>query len=227
MANADWYPTRITDLIPWHSNFNIQAIATGVARGLTAAQVTQITADSAEVSVVVNYAELVDSFAQAVTAYKDVILAGSATEPMPPVPTPPAAVTLIVGALPGIEERTRIFASIIKAQPTYTAEIGELYGIVAPAVITPTTPSLTAQALTASQVRLTISKAGYDVLAIDSRRGGGAWEQIGVSQTAEYIDARAPLVAGQPEQREYRCQGMQNNARVGALSGIASAVTVP
>jgi hypothetical protein len=65
------------------------------------------------------------------------------------------------------------------------------------------------------------------VLAVDSRRGGGSWEPIGVSQTAEYIDARAPLVSGQPEQREYRVQGMENNARVGATSAIASAVTVP
>jgi hypothetical protein len=223
----DFYPTRIADLIPWHSNFNIQAIATGVARGLAAAQVTQITADSAEVSVVVNYVELVASFAQAVTAYKDVILAGSATEPMPPVPTPPAAITVPVGALPGIEARTRLFASIIRAQPTYTAQIGELYGIVVPAAASQKTPSLVAQALTVSQVRLKIAKAGFAVLAVDSRRGGGEWEPIGVSQTAVYIDARAPLTAGQPELREYRCQGLQYNARVGAMSGVVSAVTIP
>lgn len=45
--------------------------------------------------------------------------------------------------------------------------------------------------------------------------------------TAEYIDGRAPLVAGQPELREYRAQGMEQNARVGALSAVVSAVTVP
>ena len=45
--------------------------------------------------------------------------------------------------------------------------------------------------------------------------------------TAEYIDARPPLVAGQPELREYRAQGMENNAPVGALSAVVSAVTVP
>ena len=57
--------------------------------------------------------------------------------------------------------------------------------------------------------------------------GGGTWEQIGVWMTAECIDARAPLVAGRPEQREYRAQGMQNNERVGAPSAVVSVVTVP
>ncbi len=44
---------------------------------------------------------------------------------------------------------------------------------------------------------------------------------------AKIIDNTAPLVAGQPEQREYRVQGIENNVRVGALSGIVSVVTVP
>lgn len=44
---------------------------------------------------------------------------------------------------------------------------------------------------------------------------------------AECFDTRAPLVAGAPEVREYRVQGMENNARVGATSAVAKAVTVP
>jgi hypothetical protein len=55
--------------------------------------------------------------------------------------------------------------------------------------------------------------------------GGGS--PLKISQTVEFIDSRAPLTPGQPEQREYRVQGMENNARVGATSAIASAVTVP
>ena len=65
------------------------------------------------------------------------------------------------------------------------------------------------------------------MLAVDSRRGGGGWEQIGVSQTDEYIDTRAPLSAGDPEVREYRVQGMENNARVGANSEVSTVSTVP
>ncbi|MFN8138850.1 MAG: hypothetical protein U0R49_03515 [Fimbriimonadales bacterium] len=37
----------------------------------------------------------------------------------------------------------------------------------------------------------------------------------------------SPRVTGQPETREYRCQGMEANARVGNLSATVSAVTTP
>lgn len=57
--------------------------------------------------------------------------------------------------------------------------------------------------------------------------GGGAFAQIGIVQTANFTDTTAPLVAGQPEQREYRVQGMLNNARMGGLSATVSTVTVP
>ena len=56
---------------------------------------------------------------------------------------------------------------------------------------------------------------------------GGAWEQIGVSMVDEFIDTRAPLVAGAPEVREYRVQGMENNARVGPNSEVSTVSTVP
>jgi hypothetical protein len=53
------------------------------------------------------------------------------------------------------------------------------------------------------------------------------WEQVGFSQRAVYLDTRPPLVAGQPEQREYRVQGSVKNSRTGSLSDVASVVTVP
>lgn len=230
MANADWYPIKIADRIPWHANFNTQCAASGLTHGLIASQISQIAIDNTVVAGCINYAEQVVAFAQAVTEWRNLLLSGPNGTALPPVPTVPATFTYPAGppsALASIEFRTRQYAALIKASVGYTAEIGEQYGIIAPDVVTPTTPSLQAFALTASQVRLAINKAGYDVLAVDSKRGAGTWEQIGISQTAEYIDARAPMVAGQPEQREYRVQGMQNNARVGATSAIVSAVTVP
>ena len=44
------------------------------------------------------------------------------------------------------------------------------------------------------------------------------------------VDVRSVTVTrieGQPEQREYRAQGMQGNQRIGALSPVVNAVTVP
>jgi len=55
----DWYPVKIADRIPWYSNFNAQAVASGTSHGLIAAQVTQITAEAAYVTAIVNWLEAV------------------------------------------------------------------------------------------------------------------------------------------------------------------------
>jgi hypothetical protein len=224
---ADWYPKAFAARIPWHIQFNTQSIATGVVHGLTAGIVTQIGKDATNVQVVLAAAEEVDNLGQAMTEFKDIMLDGSADAELPPTPEDTAKLILAIGSLPGIQARTRLYAAMIKASVGYTAEIGEAYGIVPPAAAAPGTPGLVAHALAASEVSLSISKAGYDVLAIDSRRGGGGWEQIGVSLTATFVDTRDPLVGGAPEQREYRAQGMEGNARVGALSPVVTAVTTP
>ena len=224
---ADFYPDRFADRMAWHANFAIQASASGTTYGLVAGQVTQIGVDAGSVGSMVMYAEQVAAFAQAYTAWKDLMFDATIGTPFDAAPAPPEALTLAGPALPAIIARTRMYAGIIKAAPLYTPEAGELYGITPPTPAAPSVPDLKATALTQSQVELKVTKAGYAVLAIDSRRGGGAWEQIGVSMTATYIDARAPLATGEPEVREYRAQGMENNQRVGALSSVVSAVTVP
>lgn len=227
MANSDWYPTRASDLVAWHANFAVEAAATGATLGLTAGNLTQIPVDSTNVALVVNYSEAVDAFRQEVTAFKNNVLNGDPLAAMPVAPVAPATLAPGVGSLPGIQARTRDFAARIKASANYTTAIGEAYGIVAPSGSGFGTPTVVGAAQIGSQVKLKIGKAGYSVLAVDSRRGGGGWEQIGVSQTATFTDSRAPLAAGQPEQREYRVQGLVNNARDGSPSDIATVVTVP
>lgn len=224
---ADWYPVRQADRVAWHANFSAQALLTGTNFGLSAGQITQIGVDAENVALIVNYAEAVSTFAQGFTAWKDLVFEATIGTPYDSPPMPPFELELAVGALPAIIARTRLYAGVVRAAPAYTPEIGEHYGIVGSTPAPPANPEAKATALTQSQIELKIAKAGYAVLAVDSRRGGGGWEQIGVSMTATYVDNRAPLVEGEPEVREYRVQGMENNARVGALSPIASAVTVP
>ncbi len=224
---TDWYPRSLADRIPWHANFAAQAAASGVARGLTALQATQIGLDSTAVAQLVNYSEAVDAFKEAVTAFRDAYLDGIATALVPPAPAAPATPLLALGTLPGIEARTRQYAGILKANPLYTATVGEAYGIAPSAPSGPTVPALKAAPLTQSQVSLKVAKGGYEVVAVEGKRGAGAWEFVGVAMTTTYVDARPPLVAGQPEVREYRAQGMEDNLRVGAFSEIVSAVTTP
>lgn len=223
----DWYPRQQDDLGVWHANFAAKAGATGLAHGLTAPQVAQIQADATAVAAILAFILQADAFAQAATAWKTLMFLGRAglqqVEPPAPV-TPP---DLPDEHLPAIMARTRQYAAIVRASENYSRAVGESFGIVPVQDADPTTPRIRALALTQSQVELGIVKKGYTLAAIDSRRGGGSWEPIGVSMTRTFIDTRAPLVAGQPEVREYRAQGMRRNNRVGALSMVVSAVTNP
>jgi len=226
MAAQHWYPTRTSELPAWHTNFKTEATASGTTLGLTAGN-AQISLDGTAVAQVINYAEAVDAFRQEVTAFKDNLLEGDPLGPVPTEPAAPANITLADGTLPGIEARTRSFAAIIKASPNYTTAVGEAYGIVGSGGALATPELKAAASPGTSHVTLKIAKGGYSVIAIDMRRGGGDWTQIGVSQTATFSDTTAALVAGQPETREYRAQGMVQNARVGDLSTVVSVVTIP
>lgn len=226
MTINDWYPKRLTDLIPWHANFATEAAANGSTLNLTAGALAQIPIDRDNVALVVNYSDAVNAFALEVTAFRDSMLRGDPLGPLPTAPVAPATLVLAVGSLPGIEARTRDFAARIKAAAAYTPAIGAAYGIVGAA--SPFgTPTLTLTPVLGSEVKIKIGKAGYSVLVVDSRRNGGAWEQIGISQTAVFVDARPPLTVGQPEQREYRAQGMVQNSRDGSPSDVAVIVTTP
>jgi len=228
MVNSgDWYPNRLAELDTWHANFNAQATATGTTYGLAAGDVTQIAADAAFISSLLIFDEEIRAFTQAWTAYRNAIMRGDPNGPLPPFPTLPGTPDAPVGGLPGIEARTRAYAKVIRADLDYSPAVGENYGLVAPEPSGLETPSLTPTAVQGStDVSLKIFKGGYSVVAIDMRRGGGAWSQIGVAQTATYVDTTAPDVPGQPEQREYRAQGMVNNVRTGDVSPTVSIVTM-
>lgn len=225
----DWYKKKLSELDSWHTAYAAQCAATGTIHGLSAGAVTQAGADAQMVSLLVDFDEQIRGYLQAWTEYRDAILRGDPNAPMPVLPTPPTlALPPLVTFMPGIEARTRGDANIIKADPDYTQAVGEDYGIVAPVGTGPVTPSLRATAIAGtSHVSLAIAKGGYAVVAIDRRLAGGVFAQIGVSQTATFVDTTPPSVPGQPEVVEYRAQGMVSNQRVGDLSPTVSVVTVP
>lgn len=223
---ADWYPNREDELIAWHAAFSAAVSGYAAALGLAPAVVTQVSADAGAVAAVINYLQQAKNFTAEVVAFKDQVLHGQLNTPAPPLPNVPAVVSMPLGWLPNLEARTRQLANQIKSNGAYTAQMGQDMGIVGS---TPPTGqvSVTATALTQSQVDVRVLKAGYAVVVVDSRRGGGAWEQLAVLTTASYVDNRPPLTPGQPEQRDYRAQGYVNNARTGPMSAVVSVVTVP
>lgn len=228
MHNPDYYPIKLADKGPWHGNFSAKATLTGTLYGLSAAQVTQAAVDAEVVRLLINHNEQVDAFSKALTAFMRRMLRGKPTDPAGQPPTPPAALILPPGGLAAIEARTRQYAGIIKASSAYNKGVGEGYGIVAPERGELATPRIrSARALTNSMIELKVRKPGYRAAVVDCRRGDGDWEQVAFMTTAVWIDTRPPLVPGQPEVREYRCQGYAGNRRVGDFSQVVSIVTVP
>lgn len=225
----EWYPPRLAARIPWHANYKTETAASGTTYGMTAGEVTQAGTDADAVPLAVNYAEAVVAFAQEVTEWRDIVLEGDPLALFPPVPAAPSAPTFVITAKPGIEKRTRQFAGQNKASATYTQAVGEAYGIVAPVGVTPVFPKIDKATAVpgSSNVALDLFKGSYDLVAVDMQRGGSGWTQIGLSQQELFTDTTPALVAGQPEQRNYRVQGVKNNVREGDLSPTVSVVTVP
>lgn len=224
---ADWYPRQLGALASWHANFSTQASTNGTTLGLIAAQVTQIGVDSDNVATLVNASAAANDFAAAMTAFRETMLSRTPNLPLPTAPAPPTIVALPLGSLASIEARTRDYANIIKSAPAYTNDDGVLYGIVSSSAVLGTPEIVSALAQAGSIVDVRIAKGGYSVLAVDSRRNGGAWEQIGISQVSLFSDTRTPLTPGEAEVREYRVQGMLGNSRTGPVSDVASASTIP
>lgn len=225
---ADWYPGTDAALVVWHNTFatevsNYLATFTGV---LTAGIVTQVGVNRDMVGMVVNAADEAKNYMTEMVAYKNLILSGEGLEGGGDVdiavPTIPDVLVPAVGAIHDIEGYTRALVAQIKAHPSYNPSVGAAMGIVS-TIPSASTPSVVATTLTQYQVQLAITKAGNSIIAIDAKRGAEPWAELIRVGNSPYIDNRPPAVANTPELREYRVQGVENNVRVGAVSGIVSA----
>ncbi|MBI5705948.1 MAG: hypothetical protein HZC36_03040 [Armatimonadetes bacterium] len=67
-----------------------------------------------------------------------------------------------------------------------------------------------------------------DQVIISSHRAAEVtWTLLATDRFSPYPDARAPLVAGQPEVRRYRIRYLDGDDPVGNYSAVASVTTVP
>jgi len=225
--NPDWFPSRLDQRPAWQTTFAAQATATGTTHNLIAANVTQAGLDRNITVILVNYDDALRGYVQAWTQFRDFVLDG---DPNAAFPTPPTEPTLTIpeeAFKPGIQPRMRGFANTIKGSPNYSQQVGEDYGIVAPEPGEAATPEIRrATPMAAHEVGLSLFKGGYDAVAVDMRRLGGPWTEIGVSLTKTFVDETDPVTPGEPEQREYRLQGQEGNTRTGEMSPTVSAVAV-
>ena len=69
---------------------------------------------------------------------------------------------------------------------------------------------------------------GHDQLEIQSQRGGEAdFSLLAYDTNSPYLDARPPLVAGQPEVRQYRARWRDDDQPLGDWSDIVQVTARP
>jgi hypothetical protein len=224
-----YLPTEEGALVVWFNDHAAGVAIHGANVGFSAGEITQAATDAALVSHAVNGRSLYMSKAQEFTAYKDILLYAPINTPMPGTPSAPVLSALPLGALTACVPRARARAERMKAHPNYTQAMGEDCRIVSPAEPPPPSqPTLQAQVLTGFQVRLLFAMLGHAQIEIVSRRAGETeWTLLTFDTNSPYLDARPPLVAGQPEIREYQARFRDNDVPVGDWSDIVSATAQP
>ncbi len=129
--------------------------------------------------------------------------------------------------LNGVVPRWRALAAFIKTHPNYEKADGLDLGI--EAVGQPSQnmkPTAKLRVDNGHEVRLRVFKDGHDSTIVWCRRGAEVIPvKLGVYRRATILDDRPNLVAGQPEQRDYTLQYMDNDAPVGELSDVLRVVT--
>ncbi|MBI3880781.1 MAG: hypothetical protein HY301_12075, partial [Verrucomicrobia bacterium] len=83
------------------------------------------------------------------------------------------------------------------------------------------------QGPTCQIVRIKFNKYGRTGVYIESRRNGGAWEQLAVPVLSPYVDSRALLVAGTAEIREYRLRYWDKGVPTGDWTDVAKVTVAP
>lgn len=212
---ADFLRLTEAQLISFAQNFAVKlAVHEAVLVNIVAADVTQATANSTTLAQAINTVNNIHEDAKEYTNVKNIILYSPLGTPLPTGPTATAWPAFALGAIAGILAWYRDIAARIKADPGYTDAIGADLGIVGTADVPGTTPPVLAGlAQTGYNVRVDWAKAGHDGLRIRSQRAGeSTWTELGTDITPPYVDNRAPLVSGPPEERRYQAAYVDDDA---------------
>ncbi len=238
MKRQIYYPTRITDQVPWLKNFATKLPGYETALGLPSAHVDACVAScNFAVYVLGDWLTAVRDFGPASTNAMDLLLAGSGPAPVVlPVFTLPALPEGVASVPPGALNRLFDLVQLIKASPAYTDTIGLDLGIVgssvsphageaAPAVKLQAVASGANQAVAGSPnqaVHITFKKHGHMGVYIECQRGTGAFEFVAIETGSPYLDDRPLLVAGTPEVRKYRLRYWDKGTPNGDWTDIAT-----
>lgn len=233
MKRQPYFPRTLAQRPEWFANYAIQLPIVNTTLSLPAPSVTASVADA-------RYCEYASGvwltatreFGPTATAALEQLYDGAGAAPYAmPAFTAPALPAGVTAVPPGALRRIFAFVQTIKAAPAYTEALGLQLGVVGQEDSSEhPLPEFTLKVERGEGcecVRLNFRKFGRQGVVIYSRRGGGAWEQLGIDLTTPYLDERPLLNPAQPEVREYRLQYFDGDQATGDFTEVQSATLAP
>jgi hypothetical protein len=225
---SSFYKSRDSEQVVWWATFNQQCIdhAATFASILTIGVLAQILACKNFIATVVNGADDAKNFGREVASFKNVYLDSPLGTPVPGLPVPPGGIVVPIGVVVGLEAFARQLAGQLNAHPSMTPAIRIAMGIVGTTDPFGTVEIVSAEGIGGSQVAMRLRLAGYPAVAVYRKRAGVV-VRVGVSLTADFVDADDPIAAGVSESREYWIRGIVDNVEQGPISASVLVATTP
>ena len=232
MKRQDYYPGRIGDQVNWLDNYAQKLPLHGPTLGVAAGDVTASVNDAKWANYVLgSWLAALRNFTPSTTDAVDDVLTGAGDDPVVlPTFTAPALPAGVTAALPGVLLRIFALVAKMKLSGNYTEAIGTDLGLVGQQVTEKPLPKFNAapeQGSGCQCVRLTFAKYTHMGVYIESRRGGSAFEFLGIDTESPYQDERPLLTAGQPEVREYRMRFWDKGTPNGDWTDVVKVTVSP
>lgn len=211
---ADFLDLTETELITFAQNFAVKlAVHESVLTTISAADVTQAATNSTNLANAVNTVNNIRQDSQEYTNVKNIVLYSPLGTAVPAPPSATAYPAFALGSIMGLIAWYRLMAARIKTDPGVTPAILEDLGIVGtPDVPGTTPPVLSGIALAGYNVEVGWARAGHDGLRVRSQRGTETdWTDLGTDMNPPYVDSRAPVTSGPPEERRYQAAYVDND----------------
>ena len=232
MRRQEYYPSRIASQVTWLANYFTKLPTYGPICGVIAADVTASVNDAKWCYYVLGlWLSAVRAFAPSTTdAVDDVLTGAGASVVVLPTFVPPALPAGVTAQLPGALNRIFELIAKMKLHAACTEAVETDMGIIGAEETAKAMPKFLTELLqgTGCQcAKLTFYKYGHMGVYIESRRGTGAWEMLGIDTDSPYTDERPLLAAGQPEVREYRMRFWDKGTPNGDWTDVAKVTVSP